>query len=593
MDAINLRSIIRGALRRALSLAMTLGALGLFAAPVSQALPLAGADPAAVDFGEWHTTMAASAVPVDVTLTNNGDQDLVFTSIDFSEATTQFKFAASPDATPLAPGSSRVISLLFTPSEAGPQSATLRIASNAADSPTLDIPLSGLGYAGVLSISGPTSANESGLPIIDLVLDAPSTREISVNYTITPGTATDWQDFVAGSGTVVFLPGETQQSVFVDVMDDYSDEPDETVNVAFSDAVGIPDPIPSSITYTILDDDDPPEITFVQGASIGPEGLAMPHFEVILSQPSAYPITVNAAPIGGTATPGVDFTSASTTLTFNPGDIHKLLPLTVARDALIEPNETVQLGLSEPVSATLGAQSTHEYFITDDLDLATVQFMTSSSPESVSRGSIMVSLTQVYDDPVQVSYAVIQGNATRDTDYVLPDGVLQFAPGEQSQIIAFQVLEDALSEEDEFFTVALYNPAGVDASFGVGHKNTYTYRILDNDPQPTVQFSLASSSGPETQAAAPLDVLLSAPTGRAVTVGYSVTGGSAASGSDFTLANGTLTFAAGESSKSIPLAVINDADAETDETVQVTLTTASGANLGLQTAHDYTILDDE
>ena len=64
-----------------------------------------------------------------------------------------------------------------------------------------------------------------------------------------------------------------------------------------------------------------------------------------------------------------------------------------------------------------------------------------------------------------------------------------------------------------------------------------------------------------------------------VTVDYSTADGSAQAGVDYTAATGTLSFHAGESSKTIPVAVLDDAHDEGEETLTLTLSNVSGGRL--------------
>ncbi|MCK5237106.1 MAG: hypothetical protein KAR06_08980, partial [Deltaproteobacteria bacterium] len=87
---------------------------------------------------------------------------------------------------------------------------------------------------------------------------------------------------------------------------------------------------------------------------------------------------------------------------------------------------------------------------------------------------------------------------------------------------------------------------------------------------------------------------LSAVSAKTATVDYSVTGGDATGGgTDFTLAAGTLTFNPGDTTKNISIAINNDVDNESDETIVVTIASPSNSTLGAPTAHTYTILDDD
>ena len=69
-----------------------------------------------------------------------------------------------------------------------------------------------------------------------------------------------------------------------------------------------------------------------------------------------------------------------------------------------------------------------------------------------------------------------------------------------------------------------------------------------------------------------------------VTVNYATSDGSAEAGDDYTAKSGTLSFSAGETSKTISVAIEDDSENESDETFTVTLSSASGADLGTKTA---------
>ena len=69
-----------------------------------------------------------------------------------------------------------------------------------------------------------------------------------------------------------------------------------------------------------------------------------------------------------------------------------------------------------------------------------------------------------------------------------------------------------------------------------------------------------------------------APSGT-VTVYYATSDGTATAGSDYTATSGTLTFAAGETAKTVSVPVLDDAHDEGSETLSLTLSNASGAYL--------------
>ena len=89
-----------------------------------------------------------------------------------------------------------------------------------------------------------------------------------------------------------------------------------------------------------------------------------------------------------------------------------------------------------------------------------------------------------------------------------------------------------------------------------------------------IEFTTAGGT-----ALAAFTVTLSAASSTPVTVAYATSNGTAAAGGDYVAASGTITFAPGETSKTIAIVVNGDATAETAETFTVTLSSPSGATL--------------
>jgi len=135
----------------------------------------------------------------------------------------------------------------------------------------------------------------------------------------------------------------------------------------------------------------------------------------------------------------------------------------------------------------------------------------------------------------------------------------------------------------------LVNSSAQDLGATAGQDGTFTV----TGSTPTVEFSLASSSGSEGTTPANLEVGLSASSGDTVTVQYAVTGGTATGGVDYTRPPGTLTFLPGQTAKNIPVTIVNDSTIEADETIKVTLSSPTNATLGGTVQHRYWILDND
>ncbi|MHC4620730.1 MAG: Calx-beta domain-containing protein [Planctomycetota bacterium] len=220
-----------------------------------------------------------------------------------------------------------------------------------------------------------------------------------------------------------------------------------------------------------------------------------------------------------------------------------------------------------------------------------VQFKSAASGdlETVSPAELTVILSSAEEGQTYtVDYAVIGGTATKGDDYTLTEpGTLTFIPGDTSETIIIDIIDDGLDEDDETIVVELSNPTGPGALLGGITEHTYTIR----DPRPQVAFDANTTRNTEYAGLANIPVSLSWPPIETVTVDYEVTGGTATGGGvDYTLEPGILTFNPGESTKSIGMVIINDGIDEEHETVVITLSNPAHAHLGSRSVHTSTII---
>jgi hypothetical protein len=201
--------------------------------------------------------------------------------------------------------------------------------------------------------------------------------------------------------------------------------------------------------------------------------------------------------------------------------------------------------------------------------------------------NFIVSLSAPSTKTITVDYATADGSATAGGDYQAANGTLTFAPGETSKTISVLVNGDRVAESNETFYVRLSNPtnATIAGSLGVG-------TIVDDEPHVSIASSVSGNEGNSGQTPFAFPVTLSSPYDAPVTVAYATEDGSATAGSDYQAASGMLTFAAGETSKTISVMVNGDRLPEPNETFHVRLSGATSAVI----SNDYstgTILDDE
>ncbi|NCF65124.1 MAG: hypothetical protein GWP61_04065 [Chloroflexi bacterium] len=119
-------------------------------------------------------------------------------------------------------------------------------------------------------------------------------------------------------------------------------------------------------------------------------------------------------------------------------------------------------------------------------------------------------------------------------------------------------------------------------------------QCLTGNPTPSAYFSNTNFSVNEAGApTAEVIVKLSQSMPSTVTVNYTMQNGSATDGIDYSASNGTLTFVAGDTAESIFVPILDDSSPESDETVTLTLSSASGVDLGAPNTATLTIVDDD
>ncbi len=446
------------------------------------------------------------------------------------------------------------------------------------------------------------SANEGdATKLVTVSLSRAAATAVSVRYATSNGTALSGSDYTATTGTLTFAIGETSKTFSIPITNDVALELTETVNLTLSAPVGVTLGTQPTAVLSIVDN-EVRSLNFERTSLSGAESLATASFNVLLSGASSQSVTVNFAVRGGTATSGSDFTLTAGTLTFAPGQTSKAITFGVINDLLDENDETVEIALSAPTNAILGASPATVYTIVDndvapnakiDLRSSTGAAITALTiAESGGFIDVPVILSGVAGRAITVTLAAaLGGTAVAGSDFALPTASVTFAPGETRKVIRLTINDDLLDEANETIKLALTSAT---ATIGVG--STATVTIIDNDVAPTVSFTTATSSGLENVASpGTVRVKLSAASGQSVTVKYAFTaaGSTASSLYDFTLAAGTLTFLPGETEKTIPLVLKNDTRRESIETIKITLSAPVNATLGSLLTHLFSILDND
>jgi len=431
-----------------------------------------------------------------------------------------------------------------------------------------------------------TESGSAGNATFTVTLSEASTQEITFNYASSNSSATAGSDYTAASGTLTIAAGATSATFNVPVLVDTLDEANETAiltisnasNATISDATG---------TLTIVDDDTPPSLSInnVSYTESGSAGNAT--FTVTLSEASGQEVTVDYASSNSSATAGSDYTAVSGTVTIAAGNTTQTFNVPVSVDTLDENNETATITLSGASNATI-SDATGILTIVDNDSIPSLSINNVSYTESGSAGNatFTVSLSSASGKNIEVDYATSNNTAIAGSDYTARSGTVTILAGNTSQTFTVPVSVDTLDEDNEYAILTLSGATNASISDGTG-----VLTIVDNDSAPSI--SISNNAMTENSANLSFTVTLSAASSREITVNYSTANNTATAGSDYTAVSATtLTFAAGQTSKTINVGVLEDTVDENNEYFLVNLTSASNATISDSQAIG-TIYDDD
>ncbi len=435
------------------------------------------------------------------------------------------------------------------------------------------------------------------------------TGTTTVNWAVTgsgpnPADAADFGGTLP-SGVVTFAAGQTTRTITVNVRGDTVVEPDEGFTVTLSNASGGAQIVEATASGIIRNDDVALRIEaadadkFEGNTGFTPftftvtrEGLLTGTTTVNWAVTGSGPNPANAADFGGTLPSGV--------VTFAAGQTTRTITVNVRGDTEVEPDEGFTVTLS---NASGGAQivgATASGIIRNDdvaLRIRAANADKSEGNSGLTPFTFTVTREGLLTGTTTVNWAVTGSgpNPANAADFggTLPSGVVTFAAGQTTRTITVNVRGDTEVEPDEGFTVTLSNASG-----GAQIVGATASGVIRNDD---TRLDIVATDAEKFEGDSGLTPFVFTVTRYGLTTGtttvdWAVTGSGEhpADAADFggTLLSGQLTFAPGQTTRTLTVNVQGDTVYEPDETFQVTLSNPVGATLGTSVAIG-TILNDD
>jgi TolB-like protein len=420
---------------------------------------------------------------------------------------------------------------------------------------------------------------------IPVTLSAISAKPVTVEYSVAGGTAVRGANYTLKDGSLTFKPRETVKIIEISVKDNGVNEPDKTVEVTLKNPRGAVLGSMAVHTYTIMDNDPEPAVTFTIASQQAKESAGRAVIGVELSALSGWDVSVPIM-VSGTAKTPSNYSMTAGPVVIKAGERSATLPLKITDNGLNEDDKTVTVSMGVPAHALQGKTTASTVTIVNTNPEPSVTFTIASQQVKESEGTVVigVELSAISGKDVTVPI-MVSGTARTPGNYTLPNGPVVITAGERSATLPVKIMDNGLNEDDKTVTVSM----GVPVRAVQGKTTTSAVTIIDDDPAPTVTFANAKSRREPKTGPPSLEVKLSAPSKRQVTVAYGVKGGTAVPGKDYALPGGVLVFLPGETEKDILFDIKKNGFSGSDRTIEVFLMDPTGAGPSESMVRTYTI----
>ena len=341
-------------------------------------------------------------------------------------------------------------------------------------------------------------------------------------------------NYTAVSGTATFKAGETTKDVVIPIL------PDGQVTGKLTFALTLSHPTSGATlgvrraATIVIQDQDRPGIVQLDAVSYSVDQSAgRARIGIVRRNGAGGGVSVTFQTADGTAKAGRDYRPVSSTVTFatNQSTTFVTVPL-IAHDTATG-DRTSFVSLSNPgAGAALGTPTRAVVTIVDDHAVIQLSGKSVGNGVEVVRGGGLAA-------NVSVDYHGISGTAIIGKDFILEPGTLVFPAGVTSRLIPVTIVDDHIAEGNETFTIALSKPS---PEAVLGRNSSHVFTILDNDFGGTLNFASPTYTAPRGSNA-DITITRTGGQGTILTVTWVVIpGGTAARGTDFSPASGTVTF---------------------------------------------------
>ncbi len=440
----------------------------------------------------------------------------------------------------------------------------------------------------VTLVLSPDSIDENGgTSTVTATLNHPSSEATTVTVSVAPVSPAVAGDYTLSTNRgLTIAAGATTSTgtVTITAVINTVDAPHKAVTVSgtATNSQGVTNPAP--VTLTIVDDDDTPKVTLVlTPASITEAGgTSTVTARLNHSSTDATTVTVSASPVS----PAVagDYTlSANRELTIAAGATTSTgtVTITAVINTVDAPHKAVTVsgtatnsqGVTNPAPVTLTIVDD------DDTPKVTLVLTPASITEAGGTSTVTARLNHPSSEATTVTVSASPESPAVAGDYTLSgnlDLTIMVGATTSTGTVTITAVDNDVVVAAKEVTVS----ATATNSQGVTAPDSVTLAITEDDELGLSVADASVAEGDSGGTTMTFTVMLNPAAVAPVTVDWATADGTATAGTDYTAGNGSLTFNAGDSTKTVSVTVTGDNVDEPDETFTVTLSSASGATIG-------------
>jgi subtilisin family serine protease len=371
----------------------------------------------------------------------------------------------------------------------------------------------------------------------------------------------------------------------------------------------------------------------IVSAPEGNDGVTVMRFPLVLSTPTTSTVTVQYRTWDLSGRAGVDYIAKSGKLTFAPNVTRQFIDIPIVGNRIGQLNRNFLVEIFDPTNAIVGGTTTGggttgvgpvgptaAGLILDDDALirlpgstvattpsATVTLPIVSIAEPATGTAplpVTLTLSQPVDREVTVRYQTRNMSAIAGQDYIATSGTLVFPRGASSATFNVTILADTFVEAAETFQVVFSSPTNatllepvlncqINAAGGTT-AGTGTTTTTTTPPAGTVTVTPSASNvteGNSGNQSVTFTLRLAAASSAPVSVSFNTVNGTALAGRDFAARSGAVTFAPGETVKTVAVPILANTRVDGNRRFELVVTPTTGTRTPVRSG--VTIVDDD